>query len=484
MEYELIDAGPCRKKLSLKFSREDIDTAFDESYQEINNYVKLKGFRKGKAPRRVLENKFRDEAASGAKQHLAEKNISDVIKKEELKLIGEVMPANPDAVPAPGQAFDFDVEFNVIPEFGLPEYKGLDIAEQPVEVTEEKVDEALERYRRMFANYEEVDEPAQVGDILKVDFVTKVDDADIMSMDDQRLRVEGDILFGLPCPDLEQKFAGAKKGDTVTIKVTLPDDHPNPEMRGREADVVVSVKSVERGKLPELDDAFCEGLGVGSLADFRERIRGGLVRDALLAAKQKEEDEIINTLLERVSFDIPEDMVTNETNTLVEQQRMHLMRSGVKPGAAMDTQMEKYRPEAEKEAARKVRWGILSSKIAEKENIQVSNEDLAQQVDALAQNYNTTPAKIIQRIREFDGVGPMVAEILSIKVIQFLGRNAKGRENGQNDTGSVNAEAAESVKGANGEGDGCSCGHDHHDHGHHHHHEHHEGGECSCGHDH
>jgi FKBP-type peptidyl-prolyl cis-trans isomerase (trigger factor) len=106
-------------------------------------------------------------------------------------------------------------------------------------------------------------------------------------------------------------------------------------------------------------------------------------------------------------------------------------------------QIEKYRPEAAKEAERKVRWTIMSQKIAEKEGIEVTNDDLAAQVDALAQTYNTTPAKVIQRIREFDGVGPMMAEILSIKVIQAITQGRKGTGGTINsETESVNADAA------------------------------------------
>ena len=476
MEYELSDVGPCRKKMILKFSPEDINVAFDDSYQDINDYVQLRGFRKGKAPRRALEKRFAKEAAAGARQNLAEKNIQDVVKKEDIQILGGIADKKAGEFPTPGQAFTLEVEMDVVPEFELPEYKGLELATQPVEVKEEAIDEALERYRKMFANYQPVEDAAKVGDVLKVDFKAKIEDQDVMSMDDQRLRVEGEILFGLPCPELQEKFTGAKAGDVVTLTINMPDDHPNPELRGHPAQIEVSVKGVERGELPELNDEFASGLGMGSLADFRERIRANLIREAMVEAKAKEEEEILDKLLGAVEFDVPAEMVDGETDALVEQRRMRLVRAGAKDDAAMKEQMDKYRPEAREQALRKVRWGIMSSKIADKEGIKVSNEDMAQQVEALAQSYNTTPAKIIQRIREFDGVAPMMAEILSIKVVQFITDHAKGgrldpdREGA--DTESVNAAAAESVAMGEGEGGGCSCGHDHshdHDHGHHHH---------------
>ncbi|MDR1744385.1 MAG: trigger factor [Planctomycetota bacterium] len=452
MEYELTDAGVCRKKLLLKFSAEDIDKAFDKSYEEINNYVKLKGFRKGKAPRRSLEKRYAKEAASGVRQQLAETNVPEIVKKEDIQLLGEITSdANGLAAPVPGQPFSTGFEFNVVPEFELPEYKGLDLAKREPSVSDAEVEEELDRLRKNFATYEPAPEGegAEVGDILGVDFETKVDGQEIMTMENQRLRVDGEILFGLPCPNLVEKFKGAKKGDFVLVRVTLPQEHPNPELRGREADVEVTVKSVEHGTMPEMNDAFAESIGVGNLEQLRQVLRTRLMRDAIVDARQKEEDEIVNTLLGKVSFDIPQNMVDAETNALVEQQRSHLLRAGVKAGDAMNAQMEKYRPEAAKEAERKVRWSILSQKIAKQENLQVTNDDLAAHVEALAQSYGLTPAKVLQRIREYDGVGPMMAEILSIKVTQLLSNSAKGKGD---DTGSVNKAAAASAKEIVGEG--------------------------------
>ncbi len=476
MEYTLIDAGPCRKKMLLNFTEQDIDAAFDESYREINDYVQLKGFRKGKAPRRALEKRFKNEAAGGAKRFLTEKNLSDAVKKENLKLIGSITDKHPNEVPTLGRSFTIEVEMDVAPEFELPEYKGLELVEQPVEVKDEVVDQALDRYRKMFANYEPVDGPAEVGDVLKLDFSATIEGEEVVSMKDQRLRVEGEKLFDLPCPDLVEKFKGAKGGDSITLGISMPADHPNPDLRGKPAQVVAAVKSVERGELPELNDVFAASLGMGTMAEFRERIKANLVREALLAARNKQEDEILDKLLGAVSFEVPLDMVDSETEALVEQRRMRLARGGVKE-EDLKPQMEAFRPDAAKQALRKVRWGILAGKIAEKENITVSNEDMAAQVEALAQSYQTTPAKVIQRIREFDGAGAMLSEILSIKVTQVLIDNAKGGRLDPNrkdtDTGSANAAAAESVVNS----DECGCGHDHaHDHAH--------GDGCGCGHQH
>ncbi|MCL2000455.1 MAG: trigger factor [Planctomycetes bacterium] len=447
MEYELTDTGPCRKKMLLKFTEDDIGSAFEESYREINNYVQVKGFRKGKAPRQTLEKRFKTEAAAGAKRFLTEKNLGDAIKKENLKLIGGVADKHPSEVPTPGHPFTLEVEMDVAPEFDLPEYTGLELTEQPVEVKEEDVEQVLERYRKIFANYEPVYVPAELGSVVVVDFSAAVDGEEILSMKDQRLRVEGEKLFDLPCPELIEKFQGSKAGDTVTIGITMPLDHPNPELRGKPAQVTALVKLVERGELPELNDVFAGNLGMNSIAEFRDRIKANLYREALLEARTRQEEELVDKLLSAVSFETPPDLVNSETDALVAQRRMTLERTEIEEDA-LKAQLEAYHPEAAKQALRRVRWNIMSEKIAEKENISVSREDLEAQVEALARSYQTTPAKVIQRIREFDGTGAMITEILSIKVFQFLIDHAKGGrlhpDRKDTDTDSLNAMTAES----------------------------------------
>ncbi len=427
MEYQIKDVGTCRKLIEMKFTAEEVDKSFDECYLNINSQVRIKGFRQGKAPRKVLESRFAKDAASDVVKALIRSELDKLREKEKLQTAGSYLLKNSDGLAEPHKPINLDLEFDVIPEFELPEYRGIELTDQPVEVKEEKITEMLERYRRMFANYQEIEEPARQDDIIKVDFETKVDGEEIMHMENQRLRVDGNILFGLPCPQLVEKFTGVQKGDFVELPITLPDDHPNPELRNKEARVEVTVKGVERGDLPELNDAFSEGLGMGTLSQLRERIRENLARDAFMEAKQKEEDEIVDKLLAAAPFEVPEAMVKSETDAIIQQRRLQQIRTGVKEDDAMRHQLEAFRPEAEKDALRKVRWGILAGKIGEKEQVKVTNDDLAAQVEALARQYNTTPAKIVQRIREFDGMQPMLAEIQSAKVLQIIAENAKGR---------------------------------------------------------
>jgi trigger factor len=453
MKYELSEVGPCRKKIVLQFSAEDIDNAFAESYREINGYVQIKGFRKGHAPLRTLEKRFGEEASDGARRSLTDKHLNDVIKETDLEILGGVTDKTVGK-PIPRQPYNIEIELDVMPEFELPAYTGFELEAQPKEVTDAEVEETLERYQKIFANYTPVEGEAADGDVLKVDFVARVDGEEVMNMKEQRLRIEGDKLFGLPCADLVQKFTGAKAGDTVELSINMPEDHPNADLRNKPASIEVSVAGVERGELPALDDAFASNLGMNSLKDFRDHIRANLARDAMVEARTLQEKQVMQKIIGEVDFPVPQGMIDSETDALLDQQRARMQRGGV-PADQMDARVEEFRAEAAKTAEEKVRWGMIATRIGKKENITVSNDDLAAQIEALAQAYNTTPAKIIQRVREFDGVGPMMQEILSIKVMQFIVDSAKGGrldpDKKEDNSGAANADAANTAAGEGNE---------------------------------
>lgn len=419
MEQELVDAGVCRKRLTLTFSSGEVAAVFDESYAELDGYVQVKGFRKGRAPRRLLEKKYAREAAQGAEERLAGKNIARAIEEMKLKVLGSVAGLPGAAGIAPGRPFKVAVEFDVMPEFDLPAYKGLELAAQPVEIDEDRVDQALERFRLIFAKHEKFDGPARAMDIVNVDFRAEVDDREIMSMADKNLRVDGDRLFGMPYPELVEKFTGVKAGDGVAIEITLPDDHPDADLRGRKAAVAMKVNYVERPEYPPLDDAFAANLGLGSLQNLRSRVQANLVRESMIAARNRREEEVIDKLVAAASFAIPERTRENEVAAILDRNRQELLKRGARP-EEVESELRAMREDAEKLAERRVRWEIIASAIAEKEGITVTTEELSSHIEALAASYKTTPAKLLKRIREFDGVGQMLRASRDLKVMQML----------------------------------------------------------------
>lgn len=454
MEKSIVDAGTCRKRLTLTFSTAEVAAAFDESYREIDNYVQMKGFRKGKAPRRLLEKKFSGEAAGAAAEHLSEKNIEQAIQESGLKIMGPIEKTRGAERAVPGEPYVLELEFDVRPEFDLPEYRGLELAPADLKIEESTVDDRLEHFRTMFAHYHDVEDGAEKGDVVNVDFRAEVEGREIMNMEDKNLRVDGERLFGLPYPDLVGKFQGVKVGDAVDLEVALPEDHPDQDLRDKTAQVRLNVKKVERPHLPDLDDAFAGNLGMGTLDEFRQRIRGSLAQDAMVAARTRQEQEVIDKLIEATSFPIPEKYAKSAEESFLEQRRVELTGQGVPDDRAAEL-MKEAEDVADQRAERQVRWEVIAAAIADKEELKVSNEELSEHIEALARSYKTTAAKIIQRVREINGLGAMMREILDIKVMQLILDAAKGGrddpEGPSAETEKANAQAADSVNGAGGD---------------------------------
>ncbi|MDR1520515.1 MAG: trigger factor [Planctomycetota bacterium] len=453
MKLELTDVGNCRRKMSLVFDAGEVAAALEEGYRGINNQVRIKGFRPGKAPRRTLEKMFAGDAAAAAKKWLIDKNLFKAIKDGELAPVGALTEKNHAETPKPGQPFTVELEMTVEPPFELPPYKGMELEERPIRVEDAEVESAIERFRQIFARHEDAGRPAEPGDIVNVDIRVACGESELKNLQDQRLRIAGDILFDLPCPDLIEKFTGARPGDVVRLILTLPGDHPTPELRGRPAEVEAKVKMVERTVLPELNDSFAGILGAETVEQLRRRTRENLINIALREAVAQQEVEIIDKLTTAAAFAPPAEVTKDHLARLLSQfksdwERKHEQEPA--PGdEALETALEKYRPEAEKEALRAAKWFILVKRIARLENIEATQGDMANHIESLARAYKTSAAIIIRRIREFNGVEAMMEEILSMKVVEMIRINAKSGRLGSGrpaaDTGSANAEAAESV---------------------------------------
>lgn len=450
MEYQLTDIGPCRKRLVFTFDVAEVDAALDESYAEVDQHVQIKGFRRGKAPRRILEKKFGREAALSAEESLAEKNIGNTLEKEKITLLGQPDSKTSKGTLTPHTPFIVEIEFDCRPDFDMPAYKGLELKTMPVPVTDAELEDRMKNLQTMFAKYDVVDGGAEKGDILNVNFKAEADGKEIMNMTDRNLRVEGDRLFGLPFPELEEKFTGVKAGDEVSLSITLPEDHPDEELKNKVANVSLAVNRVERPNLPEMNDEFAASVGMNNLEDFRNRVKANMEREAVAATRERQEDEIVDLLIAGCEFPLPEKYIHNKVHYLMDQQRAELAKRGIQ---APDP--ETMHADAEKVAERQARWEIIASRISEQENLSVEQEEVGRHIENLASSFNTTPAKIVQRIRDFNGGPAMMKEILDLKVMQLIIDNAKidAGDPAKNsaEVEEANAAAVDSANGGEGE---------------------------------
>ncbi|MHC4294739.1 MAG: trigger factor, partial [Planctomycetota bacterium] len=267
------DIGTLKKKVRVTVPRERIDAKQNELFGELSSRAQVPGFRIGRAPRRLLEKRFGKDVAQDVRNALLGDSIGEAVEKTELKTLGEP-DLDIESIELPDEGdleFSFDVE--VGPEFELPELKGIHVEKPALEITDQRVDEEMERWKATRARFEESDTPAAEGDIVTAGATIRIDGIDEpVESPGLTLRVAPGQIEGLPIVDLGEALSGKKSGQTAKLKVTVPDAHPNTEWAGKEAAIEIHVSQVRRRVLPEIDEEFAASIGFDSLQDLREVI--------------------------------------------------------------------------------------------------------------------------------------------------------------------------------------------------------------------
>lgn len=419
MNHTVTDVAPCRKRIELSFSTEEVAQGFDEVYRDIADSVAIKGFRKGHTPRRVLERKFGKTVNADVARHVFQKAVADVFEKDKISPM-EAPEFKPDEnTVTPGQPFTHAFEIDVRPVFDCPAYAGLELKDDVAGPADADVDAQLQRYQRAFSKYNPVEEPAQKEDVLKVDLVVTAGEKEIVNEKDQHLRVDGEELLGLPCPGFADKLVGAKIGDAPAFDLTLPADHPEEALRGQTARAVVTIKGVERPELAPLNDDFASRIGFDTLDKLRERIRANLAGEKNRERRASLERQAIDQLIARCPFDLPEAYLKRRVAGQLMQTRLRLAREGATREFLQEKAAEME--EASRQVTeRSIRWSIISDAIAEKENFEITQEDVTAHVDALARRYQTTPAKMLRQLRDADGMYALASEIRDGRVMDII----------------------------------------------------------------
>lgn len=429
MKADVTEVAPCRQRISVEVPADKVDEAFDEAYSMLRDNVEIKGFRKGHAPRKMLERRFSKDVANDVRGKLFQDSFTEAMKEKDLAPMGDPDIDVETLEVSPGAVFTFETEVDVRPTFDLPEYKGIELTETVEPVKEAEIDEQIDNLRERFTNYEEVDGASQEGDALEVEALLKAGDEELINESGQRVKVEGDRVFGIEYKGLVKKLSGLKVGDEVEMKLTLPDDFHREELQGKKADANFKVEKVLRGERPEVDQAFAQRLGMDTVEKLRETIKANIQSEREQQARQQLEQDLVDKLLEKVSFDLPEEFMKRQTEAAFMRNQIQLARMGATK-ELLDERKDELRKSSDEETERTIRRTILFDAIADAENIEITEQEFQTHLTNLAQAYRTTPAEVLKMVQQRDGLPAMAAEIRDIKVTQMLLDNAKIKREG------------------------------------------------------
>lgn len=392
------EAGPCKKRVVVEIPEEAIKNATDEQYETLRKEAMVPGFRKGRAPRRLLEKRFGKETTEQIKLKLLADAGDSAVKDNKLNVLRDHdIDFEKIELPAEGPLkFDFEVE--VRPEFDLPALEGIPVNKTKLEVTDEQINREIEQLQK----YSGIWTPKEAGEVepddqIIADVVLKTEAIEEEEkFDNIEIFVRQNGFVGaVPVEKLDELLAGAKAGDTRQTSVDVPKTYFREEYRGKKVDIRITVKDIKWLKPAAFNEDFLKRLGVENENELREKMHDTLQSRLERQVRTQMAEQIYKYLLDNTDFDLPVDIVAEHSTSLLQRQYSNLLMRGL-AREQIDKQMEQLRAGSEQQAKEQFKTLFIMGKIAEKLEIEVSEEEINGRIAQLAIQRGQRP----ERLRE------------------------------------------------------------------------------------
>lgn len=402
---------------------DEVKAGFQQAVQRIANNVNIPGFRKGKAPRNIIESRYGKEAVAGeAFDIVVNKAYRKALEENKLTPVSE--PKLDDKVFEEGKEMSVKITVTLKPEPELGEYKGLKLEKKAVRVDEKQIDAAVEELRNRHARMVITPEGTKIvkGDFAIIDFAGTVDGEPFSGGEGKGYPLEvGSNSF---IPGFEDQLVGLGKGDSTDVKVTFPKDYFVAELAGKEAIFKVNVQDIKRKEAPELTDEYVaqnsEFKTVAELrAGYQERLKMAAERDAQI----QWEHDLINMAVKNAKFEVPDVMIEDRITQMVDELRLSLESRKMTLDMYMKytgQDMAKIRENQREAATENVKADIVLDAIAKKENIQVNMGDVDDEVGAIATQHGAKLDEVKKIIRNNNSMGLLLANILRRKSARII----------------------------------------------------------------
>ena len=387
MQIKIEDKSSVKKTLSFEIPREDVTKELDKAYDELKKKANVKGFRKGKIPRKVLENRFSKDVHADVAPRLIQEAFIEAIKEHDLNIVGGPQMDPPELDPEKAYAFDITVE--VKPEIPDIEFEGIALKKTKYEISEGEIESQIFMIQKSMAKKETVKEerPVKDNDFVLIDYEGFLDGSPY----DKTPKIENYVMGigrgNLP-KEFSEKLTGAIPVQDFEIEVPYAQDYYDENLKGKTIVYKVKLKEIQEEILPELNDDFVKGLGkFETLDDIRKAIRENLERGYAQRIKHELSEQVFKNLLEKTEFEVPDALIEGELNGIAmeaEQAYAANNTSLEEAGLSRDILKTQYRHVAEKQARRH----LILDKIITQEKIELSDEELEKSFEEMALGMN------------------------------------------------------------------------------------------------
>lgn len=429
MKVDTQSIGPCKVKVIVKAEADETRKDYEEVMKLFMRQGRVPGFRPGKVPREIIKRDFHKEITEETHGRLFRALYKQALEQAEVKMAALLNVGDMLFSPETGVTFTMTVDTE--PEFDLPKYKKIPVVFEDPAVTEEQVDEQIDHLRKAFAKFEEApaDHTIEAGDLVCIDFSGLVDGQPVHTLSDAAKPISEGKDFWVQVEDgrfiqeILDALKGLRPGETTEIKFTFGNDHPLEALRGRQVVYSVAVKSA-RMRLAVSDADLLTQTKQESMETLREQTRIRLKGAAEQAEKNRREQTVIEFLLKKADFDLPESQIAEEINTTLDRMMNEAHYRGM-TREDMAQHREAIIENATSVSKRQLRLRYMLGRIAEQEGITVSDDEVTQKIAALAADYREAPEKIRAQIEKNERMELLKSQIRNEKTINALLDEAK-----------------------------------------------------------
>jgi len=408
----------------MEFTAEEFENAIVKVYQKEKDKFEIDGFRKGKAPRSLIEKRYGETIFfDDAINNLFQLNYPLAMDELDLNVID--YPRTELSQTKKGEGFDITVTVTVYPEFEVTGYKGVEIDRVPAEVTDEDVDKEISNMADRNSRMVEVDRPVQDGDTVLIDYAGFVGDDQFEGGTAERYPLQ--IGSGTFIPGFEEQLIGANKDDDVEVKVTFPEEYHAEDLAGKEAIFKCKVHEIKEKEVPAIDDDFVKDV---SEFDTLDELKASKKEELQKAAEARAEDQMKNSCIEKIfeanDIEVPDVMVEEEIDSSLQQFDQQLRVQGMDLATYvqyMGEDMAKFRESIREDAFKKTKTRMLIGKIVDQEEFEVSDEEIHEYLEDMAKQYSMEVDKLVEAIGP-QNVATLGGDIKMRKAVDFIYENA------------------------------------------------------------
>ena len=415
MKAEFTDVNETQKSLKVEIPSDIVNEGIDRIARDYSKKARVPGFRPGKAPARVIKQRFKSEILHDLAHEMIPRAVDDALRERGMEAIDT--PDIRDVNVEENQPLTFSAFFEVLPPFQTTDYSTVALARPITAVPEESVDHAMQRLRDRAARYEPVEgRGVEDGDTVTVD----LDRKDAQGQTDAHKDVAIEIGAKANPPGLDQHLLGLTVGATKTFTLHYPADYAITELANTDVEYTVHAKSLRRRVLPELDDEFAKDLGdFENVAALRARVREDHEHEAKHAGEREMRSEMMKQLAKRVPYPLPPSLIDREIDRRLEDFARRMMDQGVDPRQA-GIDWHAFRESQREPAVEAAGGAVYLDQVARNENIEVTPDEIEQEVARYAERTGRTPAAVRAALEREQGLSRIAAGIRREKSIEFV----------------------------------------------------------------